>query len=374
MLRRILRAISQFFQGLFGKRRGTASEDTASNHPPLEDADYEFLYMQLLERVHQGWDAYQVKQYIPTLFERSSEAEWVAWLRQFGDRLLASPNSNHELASRMFKLGNTNCGEFCKLSQDIGKQLLNPKVPSPEASLPISEEAKTFFEQGNQQYAQGLYQVAISSWDRAIALKPDFCEAWTNRGLALNQLQQYEEALVNYEQALAIKPDFYTALSNRGMVLKNLGRYEEALVSYNQAILAYPDFFDPWLNRGNILLALKEYQEAIASYDRAIALQIDRIEPWMAKANLLTYIRSYEAAIAMWDRVLQMQPNNATAWTRRGGCLFYLERYQDAVESCDKALTLEAANEEAMSYRSKSLVRLSALADAEQSEESHNQE
>ncbi|MCD8489426.1 MAG: tetratricopeptide repeat protein [Desertifilum sp.] len=360
MFRRILQAVSRFFQGLFGKVLGKPSADLEPNHPPLEESDYEFLYLQLLERVHQGWDAYRIKPYLESLLERSSEAQWVAWVRRFGDRLLASSSPNPELASRMFKLGTLDTGELGKVSQEYANQLLNQNPVVPQEFIPPSEEVQTLFDQGNQQYSQGLYQAAIASYDRAIALRPDLGEIWTNRGLALNQLQQYEEALANYDRALALKPDFYTALSNRGMTLKNLGRYQEALFSYDRAITAYPDFFDPWLNRGNILMALQEYQEAIASYDRAIALQIDRIEPWLAKANLLTYIRSYEAAIAMWDKVLSMQPDNAVAWTRRGGCLFYLERYPEAVESCDKALNIESSNEEAMSFRSKSLVKISA--------------
>jgi tetratricopeptide (TPR) repeat protein len=47
---------------------------------------------------------------------------------------------------------------------------------------------------------------AIRSYDRAIALKPDFAEAHCNRGNALKDLQRWEEALTSYDTR-ALKPD-----------------------------------------------------------------------------------------------------------------------------------------------------------------------
>ncbi len=50
---------------------------------------------------------------------------------------------------------------------------------------------------------------AIASYDRALALKPDYVDAHNNRANALNQLGRLPEALASVEAALALAPDHH---------------------------------------------------------------------------------------------------------------------------------------------------------------------
>lgn len=363
MLKRIWRSIVRFFERLFGKKTRTPvpTEPTAESKPPLEDADYEFLFMQLLEGVNKGWGKVQVLNYLDNLSDRSSEVEWVGWLRQFGDRLLENPMPNDELASRMLKLGETRCGTLSDVAAEIARQLLAKKVTLP--SQPMTADAEALFYQGNQQFEAGNYQGAIDCWDRALSIKPDFYEAWTNRGLAMSNLRRYEEAVACYDRALAILSDYDIAWSNRGFALKNLNRYEEALACYDRALEIQPHFYDPWLNRGTLLAGNGRYEEALASYEKAVAIEPLRSEAWLARGNILMVTERYNDAIGNWDKVLELQPNLQRAWTQRGAALFHLGRYQEAIDSCDEALKLQPDDREAMSYRGKSLVKLSAADD-----------
>ena len=65
------------------------------------------------------------------------------------------------------------------------------------------------------------FESALTSYERAIELKPDFAEAHSNRGLVLKELHQFEAALANYDRAMALKPDFAEAHSNRGWCSRN---------------------------------------------------------------------------------------------------------------------------------------------------------
>ena len=60
---------------------------------------------------------------------------------------------------------------------------------------------------------------ALASYDKAIALKPDYAEAYNNRGNALMDLKRPEEALASYDKAIALKPDYAEAYNNRGNAL-----------------------------------------------------------------------------------------------------------------------------------------------------------
>ena len=88
----------------------------------------------------------------------------------------------------------------------------------------------------------GRYEEAIDSYDQALSIKPDFQEAWNNRGNELSKLGRYEEAINSYDRALQIDSNEYGIWNNRGIVLGDLGRYEESLTCYDRALQIKPDF------------------------------------------------------------------------------------------------------------------------------------
>jgi predicted O-linked N-acetylglucosamine transferase (SPINDLY family) len=64
----------------------------------------------------------------------------------------------------------------------------------------------------------GLLEAAIDSYDRAIALKPDFVEAYVGRGFCLANSRRHEAAIASFDQALALKPDQEYLLAFRRFV------------------------------------------------------------------------------------------------------------------------------------------------------------
>ena len=113
---------------------------------------------------------------------------------------------------------------------------------------------------------------ALASYQRAIAIKPDYAEAHCNRGNLLKDQGAADAALECYERALALRPAYREAHFNRGNVLKECLRFEEALASYDAAIALDPLYADAHLNRGNVLKELRRFMAATASYERAIEL------------------------------------------------------------------------------------------------------
>ncbi len=76
---------------------------------------------------------------------------------------------------------------------------------------------------------------ALASYDRAIALKPDYAEAYYNRGNALMDLKRPEDALASYDKAIALEPDSAEAYNNRGEALRDLKRLQEHLARHRLA-------------------------------------------------------------------------------------------------------------------------------------------
>lgn len=86
-------------------------------------------------------------------------------------------------------------------------------------------------------------------------------------------MQRLDEALASYDKALALRPTFSEAFNNRGTLLKELKRFDEALASYTKAISLRPTYSQAFNNRGTLLRELKRFDEALTNYEHALALE-----------------------------------------------------------------------------------------------------
>jgi Flp pilus assembly protein TadD len=79
-----------------------------------------------------------------------------------------------------------------------------PAIQTPESYLALSL----------QRYREERYVETIDACKSALALKPNYAEAWNNICAAYNKLGRFEEAAAACEQALRCKPDFELARNN----------------------------------------------------------------------------------------------------------------------------------------------------------------
>jgi tetratricopeptide (TPR) repeat protein len=93
---------------------------------------------------------------------------------------------------------------------------------------------------------------------------------WYAQGDALAQQDRYAEALTKFDQAIALQPNYQEALVFRGVVLIHLGRYQEALESCDRAIAICPNHTEAWIFRGAALHQLGDYRAAYISYEHAL--------------------------------------------------------------------------------------------------------
>src|SRR5262249_15224168 len=83
----------------------------------------------------------------------------------------------------------------------------------------VSDNAKTaeeFLKHGDVAFDRGNCQEALAVYTQALALNPNYAEAYNNRAYTYMRMQNYAAALPDLDQALRIRPDYLHALMNRG--------------------------------------------------------------------------------------------------------------------------------------------------------------
>jgi len=212
--------------------------------------------------------------------------------------------------------------------------------------------------------ALGRNEAALANYDRALSLRPDFMEAWSNRGAVLKGLRRHAEALESFDRALALQPDHVGVLNNRAGVLQELGRYPEALAGYDRALALRPDYPEALNNRGIVLQALGRHAEALQSYDTALSLRADFVEAFVNRGIACYELKRFGEALSDYDRAIALRPNNPDALSNRGNALGKLQRHEEALASYDGALALAPDHAEALYNRGVALRKLGRFDDS----------
>ena len=185
-------------------------------------------------------------------------------------------------------------------------------------------------------HCQGLIQEAEPFYRSALALDPDFKEAWMNLGLVAYKLGRTEEAQACQREALRLDPESPDAQNNLGMIHYSLGRLAEAENCFRAALRLDSAQPNATLNLGAVRQLSGYIDEAEGLFRRALALGVD---PVRAKTNL---------ALALMEQV----------------------RPQEAEQCCREALAINPASAEARSNLALALLTLGRLQEGWQEYES----
>ncbi|MBF0434854.1 MAG: tetratricopeptide repeat protein [Magnetococcales bacterium] len=245
----------------------------------------------------------------------------------------------------------------------------------------------------------GHYELAISYWQQALKIKPDYAELHNNVGILLKNMKRYQEAETAYRKAISLKPEFSDASYNLGNLLKELRRYpeaemayrrvleihnddagiyinlgillqemkrdDEAETAYRQALRIKPDSAKANNNLGVLLKSLKRYQEAAATYRSALKFLPENVEVLNNYGNLLREMKCYEEAKAVYQQALRRSPEYAEALNGFGNLLHELKRERDAEDYYRHAIAVRPAFVEAWDNLGNLLYRLKRYEEAE---------
>ena len=214
-----------------------------------------------------------------------------------------------------------------------------------------SISAEALLTWGHTKCDLGLYHEAIAAYDQAILLKPDFANAYSNRGVAKTQLGQYSAAVADYDMAIRLDPTDASVYYFRGIVKAELYQHGAAIVDYDAAIRLKPDYASAYYNRGVAKTQLGHHGAAIADYDAAIHLEPDDASAYVKRGTVKTQLGQHDAAIADYDMAILLSPADASVYYFRGTAKGILGQYFDAIADYDMTILLKPDFADAYTWR-----------------------
>jgi len=182
---------------------------------------------------------------------------------------------------------------------------------------------------------------AITHFDAAVQLKPDYAAAYNNLGIAYYRLGRPVESMEYFKRALGFQPNFAEAHLNLGNTLVQAGRLPEAIEHYRQAIRLTPTLAEAHNNLGNALYMSDRPAEAFAEFQQALRIKPDYAEAHENLGNIYTRMGSFSDAIAHYQEALHLNPENADTHNNMGFALVKAGRLKPAIEHFEQAVRLK---------------------------------
>lgn len=172
---------------------------------------------------------------------------------------------------------------------------------------------------------------AIANMTRGIALEPRnavFFYARARANMAANSLNN---ALADASQAIAIKPDFFDAYMLRANIYHRRGDEAQLIAEAHAVTNANPDNYKAWIYAGGMLCSSRERSTCMQAFDRSIAIKptayayLNRLE-WRDADDIAGRRADIEAG-------LKLEPRNALLLAAQAQLLFDGGDYQSAVNA-----------------------------------------
>jgi Flp pilus assembly protein TadD len=206
----------------------------------------------------------------------------------------------------------------------------------------IAAAAQTEHNLGFQLHLRDRAVEAEPFYRRAVALAPDFKEAWMNLGLAALMQKRLDEALLCQRTALRLDPDSADAQNNLGMVHYAQGNIAEAENCFRAALRLRPGHPNATLNLGSARQTLNHIEEAEALFRQAMTLGVD---PARAKSNLALALMEQgrpEQAEVYLREALAERPDYAEARANLALALLTMGRLEEGFRHYESRWAVEA--------------------------------
>jgi tetratricopeptide (TPR) repeat protein len=180
-------------------------------------------------------------------------------------------------------------------------------------ALAEGHEELTTYEYYVHRCQKGSDREAVVACEKALALRPDDVSTWTNLGVRLGNLGDYEAALAAHNRALRLRPRYALALLNRCADQIALGRWIEAVSSCESALEGDGRWGElsaaiAWYNLGLAQQGLDRYPQSREALMEAIALDPEQAAAWNRLGYAWERLGDYDEALEAYRRAVELAP------------------------------------------------------------------
>jgi len=230
--------------------------------------------------------------------------------------------------------------------------------------------AQEVSQNGLDAYKSGNFKKAIKTFDKAEKSGNSTYLNFYYRGLSHLQLNQMQNAYNDFSKSINLKPDFGEAYFQRGTMILMPKFANESINDLNMAIKyakadttkyeAYANRASAKLMQGNVESAIKDCQEVL----KTDSTKSYAVAALITLANCLDYQKKYEESEKILRKLYLRDSTDMAIISNLGFTLSKVDRHQEAIYFFDRALKLKPNSAFPLSNKSYSLMKIGKLQEA----------
>lgn len=203
--------------------------------------------------------------------------------------------------------------------------------------------ARDYFLKGKENLKTHNYKGAILNFSKAIELDSNYIEAYKERALAKDKIDDFDGSKKDYEQYLLILEQQnqkeneeiqqeLLKLIEGAQNKANNKQYNEAIVELSNIIYSYPKHPAGYIARADIYFTMKKYKQALDDYQKALSLSNKNLSLYLKLANTKYELELYKDAIQDYIYILNSNSNYEYAYYKLIGAYIFTEDFNKALK------------------------------------------
>lgn len=240
-------------------------------------------------------------------------------------------------------LSNSQSNKFVRQglrAEDLNEQI---KLFSEAISLD-SKNLDAYFYRGVAKNNIGDFNGAILDYTKVIFYEPS-PDVYFNRGNSKYSLMDFYGAKEDFEKALKLDPGFFDARYSLAVTKNDLKDYKGALEDLNKPLVLKSA--PVVLQIARAYSGLKDYTNALQNYNIAVSLA-PHTDTFYSRGVFFMSINYFKQANADFDMAIKFDETNILAYFFRGISSFYLGKYSDALSDFSTSVKFDITDFDAV--------------------------
>ena len=201
-----------------------------------------------------------------------------------------------------------------------------------EANVPA--KARNAYKQAMESVSNGKFESAISGFQLAISLYPQYVKALNDLGVVLMKLKRLDEAAGSFRKAIELDKRFFHPRMNLAIVLNKQGRYKEALEILEPLYGENHGMVEVRLAYGQALGGAGELSDAEKVYRSTLEAKsletTTRANLYFRLGVVLNRQGRFADAVDELGRAIELDPDGANSHVQLGAALMQLQQAERA--------------------------------------------
>ncbi len=173
-----------------------------------------------------------------------------------------------------------------------------------------SQEQNKDFKMGMIQMVTGKNSTAISSFSKAIAVDKNLIDAYYNRGICYQKINEIDKALADFSTVIDKDKFMPEAFNNRGLIYFKAKNYKKAIADFNESAKLNPEYPFTYLYLSNSYMEINNYSLALEKATIVLSYLPNYVYAHKNAAYASFELKKYQSALNHANLIIDKFPKN----------------------------------------------------------------